>query len=414
LESKLVLQKLIKSNIDKIKAPEHGQQFYWDPELTGFGLRVTASGSKTYIVEKRINGKTVRRTIGKHGIFSPDEARKESRKALLSMVLGKDPRAITRSNALLRTTLDEVYANYKSKRDLKPRTLAIYDDAMKRGLSQWRDLPVTEINRQMVETLLLDISSKNSTKGVGRSMAGQCYRFLRALMKFAQEEYEIDDQPILKSDPTRNLSRNRPWTETTRRQGLLERHEISAWLNAVENLDNETISDYLMLTLLTGLRKNEALSLKWSDINLQGKYLKIDASTSKNSKEHVLPLSDYLYNMLKRRLEQTQLTSIYVFPGKKTNSHLKEPKRAVSKVIEVTGKKFMLHDLRRTFLTTAESLGLEGFTLKKLVNHSVGNDVTAGYIIADMERLRAPMQAVTDAILTHSKTWNVKHTTSQS
>ncbi len=51
----------------------------------------------------------------------------------------------------------------------------------------------------------------------------------------------------------------------------------------------------------------------------------------------------------------------------------------------------MLHDLRRTFITIAKALDIPAYTLKKLVNHSTGNDVTGGYIVSDMECLRAPM-----------------------
>jgi integrase len=69
------------------------------------------------------------------------------------------------------------------------------------------------------------------------------------------------------------------------------------------------------------------------------------------------------------------------------------------KVVEASGIKFMLHDLRRTFITIAESLDIPSYTLKKLLNHSTRNDVTGGYIVTDMERLREPMQRITDYIL---------------
>ena len=59
----------------------------------------------------------------------------------------------------------------------------------------------------------------------------------------------------------------------------------------------------------------------------------------------------------------------------------------------------MLHDLRRTFITIAESLDIPAYALKRLLNHKTANDVTAGYIITDVERLRRPMQQITDHIL---------------
>jgi integrase len=59
---------------------------------------------------------------------------------------------------------------------------------------------------------------------------------------------------------------------------------------------------------------------------------------------------------------------------------------------------FSLHDLRRTFITTAESLDIPAYALKRLLNHADG-DVTAGYIILDNERLRAPMQRIADYLV---------------
>ena len=59
-----------------------------------------------------------------------------------------------------------------------------------------------------------------------------------------------------------------------------------------------------------------------------------------------------------------------------------------------------MHDLRRTFITIGESLDISAYALKRMLNHKMTNDVTAGYIITDVERLRAPMQKITDYILT--------------
>lgn len=60
---------------------------------------------------------------------------------------------------------------------------------------------------------------------------------------------------------------------------------------------------------------------------------------------------------------------------------------------------FIIHDLRRTFLTVAERLSLSYVTLKKLANHSGTNDTTFGYVVVDVERLREPMQKITNELL---------------
>lgn len=75
----------------------------------------------------------------------------------------------------------------------------------------------------------------------------------------------------------------------------------------------------------------------------------------------------------------------------------------MAKVIASSGVSFTVHDLRRTFITVAESLDIPAYALKRLLNHKMMNDVTAGYIMLDIERLRAPMQMITDHLLMQMK-----------
>lgn len=60
---------------------------------------------------------------------------------------------------------------------------------------------------------------------------------------------------------------------------------------------------------------------------------------------------------------------------------------------------FSSHDLRRTFSTIADSLNIGFYATKRLLNHKMRHDVTAGYIVSDVERLRAPMEAISQTIL---------------
>ena len=74
-------------------------------------------------------------------------------------------------------------------------------------------------------------------------------------------------------------------------------------------------------------------------------------------------------------------------------------KKAVKNIRDHSGVYFTPHDLRRTFITIAESLDIRDYILRRLLNHRSGGDVTGGYIITDVERLRLPMQKITDKIL---------------
>ena len=85
-----------------------------------------------------------------------------------------------------------------------------------------------------------------------------------------------------------------------------------------------------------------------------------------------------------------------MFPGTGQGGFLTEPRKQMSKVIEQTNIKFTVHDLRRTFVTIAESLDISAYALKRLLNHKAKGDITTDYIIIDVERLRKPMQMIAD------------------
>ena len=183
---------------------------------------------------------------------------------------------------------------------------------------------------------------------------------------------------------------------------MIKQYELPRWYEAVMNIQTErssskadTIRDYLLLLLFTGLRRSEAAKLVWNNVDFQGKTITI--SDTKNNERHILPLSDFLYEMLSQR--QKAAGSKYVFPGHGAGGYIIEPRKVMAKVIEQSGISFTLHDLRRTFITIAESLDIPAYALKKLLNHKNKADVTAGYLVIDVERLRKPMQAITDHLL---------------
>ncbi|HEY9867810.1 MAG TPA: tyrosine-type recombinase/integrase [Candidatus Obscuribacterales bacterium] len=146
----------------------------------------------------------------------------------------------------------------------------------------------------------------------------------------------------------------------------------------------------VLLILFTGLRRTEAARLRWSNVDLKARTLLIPSEETKNHQRHPLPLSDYLLE----RLQARPRLSEYVFPVPGGAGYLVEPRRAMEQVRRTSGVQFTLHDLRRRFLPTADSLDIPHYALKRLANHRDSSDATAGYIVADVERLREPMQTI--------------------
>lgn len=395
--------KLTKTLVDSIPYPESGQVFYRDAELKGFGLRV-GTGSKVYIAEGKVDGKTVRVTIGRHGVFTAEQARLEARVILGQIAKGINPNDAAKAKRAKSASLEEVYQDYrKARKNLKPITLRDYDRIINTYLVDWKTKPLSQISKDMIERKHREIGERSPAQ------ANLTMRFVRALFNFAIGQYEDSEgNPIIPDNPIRRLSQTRSWYRVDRRHTVIKAHELPAWLKAVNNLTNdsvgrnrEMIRDYLLLTLFTGLRREEAASLQWKNIDLKAKSLTVP--DPKNRQPHVLPLTDFLLELLSRRKQEVGTSSRYVFPGDGVKGYLNEPRKQMQRVTDESGVAFTLHDLRRTFITIAESLDISAYALKRLANHKMGSDVTAGYIISDVERLREPMQRITEFLILKSK-----------
>lgn len=385
--------KLTKAFVDKALSPtEKDQIFYRDGELKGFALRITFSGTKSFVVEKNIGNKVRRITLGKYGALTVEQARKQAQKIIGEIATGIDPLAQRRASKMRAVTLEEVFEDYlKARKSLKPNTLYNYQRVLSGPFASWCKKPFLSITKDHVSTLHEKIGNER-----GQAFANLSMRVLRALFNFAAGQYEdAQGKSLITENPVKRLSQTRAWYRVERRQTYIKAHELKPWYESVGNLSNEILRDYLTFLLFTGLRRQEAATLKWEQVDFKSKTITI--IDTKNHMQHSLPMSDFLNDLLVRRHSDAQ--NEYVFPGNGAGGYLVEPKRQTARVIKETGIYFSCHCLRRSFITIAESLDIPAYALKRLLNHKMNNDITAGYIIADVERLRKPMQQITDYLL---------------
>jgi len=381
-----------KARVDKIPLTESGQSLYWDAKLPGFGLRV-GRVQKTYIVQKKIRSKTVRFSIGSHGQITPEQARKEAIRRLADMTRGKNPVDQKRQAIATSITLEEVFNAFMKTRgeNLTPKTAYLYESIMNTCFADWLKKEITGISKDMISRRHAKIGSER-----GKAHANGSMRVLRAVFNYAMGEYEDSrGESLIHENPVRRLSQTRAWFKISRRDDYIKANELRAFFDAVESLESDIVRDYLLVLLFTGLRRNEAAQLKWSDVDFSAKTIKI--TDTKNREPLNLPLSDYLYDLLRRRSET--VSGDYVFPGNGAAGHIIEPKRQFKKIREAVNHKITLHGLRRTFITIADSIDLPLYAIKRLVNHKMSGDVTAGYIVSDVERLREPARKIADFIL---------------
>ncbi|WP_394693240.1 tyrosine-type recombinase/integrase [Hyphobacterium sp.] len=379
--------KLTRRNIDRIELPLDGQLIYRDTELPGFGLRV-GKKSRSFFVERQIGRKTMRRTIGNFPIVTPELAREEALVVLRRLNAGDDPLEEKRKERTETITLDEAAeAFFEGRTQLKPFTVDTYRRSIDLHLSDWRNLPMREITRQMVME-----RHQRITRQVSGVSANNVMRHLRSIYNYTAAAHDG-----LGANPCQVLTQARAWAREQRRQSVIPAKHLPAWWRAVWMEDDQP-RDFMLVAIFTGMRSSEIKRLRWEDVDPVAETLTVPQT--KNGDPLVLPLSTQLARLFKDRRARVQ-RSPWVFPGKGPNKtgHIKEVKSIVRRVRNASGVHYSMHDLRRTFITIAEGLDIPAFALKRLLNHRIDTDVTGGYIVMDAERLREPAQRVADRIM---------------
>ena len=388
---------------DLPKAEKGKMDIYYDSKIIGLAVRVTGTGVKSFRVRKRIEGKYIPKTLGRFPDMTIDQARVEAIKALNQFSSGIDPNKEARDKKIKGITLIEVmndYAHHK-KNLIKDKTIRDYQIIFNSYLSEWKNNELVAINRSMVEKKHRTIGKKSIYR------ANATMRLLRALFNFAIGEYEDSNgNPIIQHNPVQKISHKKAWFREKVRTNIIEPNDLKDWFKAVNTLPlnkvntthkntSETVKDYLLILLFTGLRPGEAINLAWDNIDFKNNLLNIE--DTKNHEEHTLPLTNFIMDILKHRKNES-LGSV-VFPGYNPNKSLVNSNRQVKKVIENSGVQFLLHDLRRTFATYADSLYIQHSTIKRLMNHKETDVTSVHYIQPSIETLRKPMQQITDYML---------------
>ncbi len=294
-------------------------------------------------------------------------------------------------------TIGKAFDDFLSVRTLKARTVKDYQKFMDTVFKDWGRRTIKSITRDMVS-----LKHKELGDSVGHAQANQAFRFMRSLLNFCIAKYHgPEDQPLIAHNPVLILGQTGQWFRVQRRETIIRDPDLPKWYEALMAMKSEVVRDYLLTLLLSGLRRNEALSLEKSMVDLEER--SISLLDTKNNKPFLIPIPNYLFKVLKARIKING-TNKYIFPSRVKGRHITEPQSGIDGIIEASGVQFCSHDLRRLFITKAEALDLSPFVIKRLVNHSVGSnsDTTAGYMISDLERLRKPSQQIEDRILSLS------------
>lgn len=403
--------KLTKAYVDRVK-PGAKDEFHWDTELKGFGLRVTTGGKISFIVQGRVggSGKEVRLTIGAYGVFTPDEARDVAREHLRSMRLCIDPRDVRRQDDAAKITLAEVMEAYLARPGmLKDSTKVEMRRHVEQVFAAWQHRPIASITPADCRKRYDEMATKGLRgKGPAPTQAAIALVTLRTLVNWTMTEHvQLDGTPIIERNPVAILKKDlRPSPPRTRH---IDRRKIGEFWNllidgraSAMNADAVAGIDLVKFLLCTGARRNEGATLTWDRVNIDDDdpancwfYL----PDPKNRHPVTIPLSSQAVAVLKSRPRVKD--NPYVFASRSKAGHIMDTRAPLERYSKQIGMdRLSAHDLRRSFVTLGvKACRLDIAKLELLTNH-IPQSITMKHYLetSDLRDYHPEVQAIGDYI----------------
>ena len=375
-----------KEKIEALKSPAEGQRLeVQDTQVPGLSLRVTSNGTKTFCVFRRVKGgEPIRVTIGRFPDVSVEQARKQARNVIGQAAQGVNVAEIRRAGKIERTFAD-LFSEY-IERHAKQNKRTWREDEQR--YEQYLAKPLgkkklSAIDRKSISAIHNKISSDGHPAVANRVIALLGSVFNKAIF-----------WELIAVNPAKGVKKN----PEVSRERFIQADELPAFFKALADESNEAMRDYFLLSLLTGARRDNMLSMRWQDIALQRAEWRI--VRTKNGTPQTVTLSPEAVEILTRRAGKAEDKAIYVFPGSGKRGHLAEPKGAWQRVLARAGlSDLRVHDLRRTLGSWQAREGASMAIIGKSLNHKSMLS-TAVYARLDLDPVRDSVNRATASMFT--------------
>lgn len=323
----------------------------YDAKVRNLGIRVSPSGTKSWFVMPRVNGRPVRKTLGRYPALSLAEARIEAQSVLSKLAKGEIENE--QRSAMFGNVVEEWFekdqAGNRSVNDVK-------------NAFQNRILPNLK-NRQLDSIRKADISKildKAMSDGVG-TQANRLRAYLARFFAWCEERDYLDHNPA-QAVP-------KPFKEQSRDRSL-SFAELERVIKAAKGM-GYPFGHIFLLLILTGQRRDEVGQMRWDEIDFTTGRWTIPANRSKNRKQHIVDLPGLALKILRDIPQIDDCPFVFTSTGKTPVSGYSKAKARLDACAQLTDWK--LHDLRRTFATLAtEELGAPPVVVDKILNHQSG------------------------------------------
>jgi integrase len=422
--------KLTSGRIAALVCSDEGKPtFLWDTEVKGLGVKVSPGGSKQYVFESRLHGKTLRLTIGDVRTWPLDgpagksgTARSEARRLSALIDQGIDPRkqaaekqaedaaaaALAKRKTARVADAWDAYIEHQKDKMKRPhiergkkwgerhlldheRLAQAGGEKRKRGEGMTKSgplYPLLQLRMGEVSTNTLKDWMRDEAETRANN-ARQAFEMFRAFWRWcaSRDEYRaIIDTEAVESKELRDEVPSRK----SKRFDVMGREHLPAWFSAVHSLSNPVISAYLQILLLTGARREELAELRWQDVDFKWGNLWVKDKVMEEGRK--IPLTPYVSFLLSnlKRINETPPLPYRILNGKRiendrvddkpspwvffsraaADGRITEPRIPHNRALAVAGlPPLSIHGLRRTFKSLSEWVEMPVGIVAQIMGH---------------------------------------------
>jgi integrase len=306
-----------------LASPSTGKRAYhYDTKTPGLGVSVTDTGTKSFIVYRWIKGRGPERiTLGRYPGMTVEQARREAAKINGAIAAGQNPAEDLRARRG-EWTLGQLFKEYLEQyAKLHTKTWAETEANFRRYLTPFATKRISQLHAVEVQRWHAKLGRER-----GRYAANRAVELMRALINWGLKTKRIERSRLEGAEnPAKDIAAFKEKSRTR----FLQADELPRFFRAVTDEPNETIRDYVLLSLLTGARKRNVLAMRWEDIHLERAIWHIPET--KNGEALALPLTAEAVAILQVRLNHK--TNDYVLAGEGKTGYLQEPKKGWRRIL---------------------------------------------------------------------------------
>jgi len=372
-------QKLSDRIVQKLEAPEKGNAIVYDSTVPMFGVRVTAKGAKSFILNYRFKQKERRITIGRFPTWSVSKAREEAQRLKREVNLGIDPLA-ERQAASGRSQVHELASRYLTEHAASKTEASRIDE-----MAMLEKLALPALGKMAIEDVSFsDIARLH--RDISRETPIRANRVVALLSKMFNLSVHWGYRT---NNPCNGVKKN----PEEKRERYLTTDEMVRLNKALNEHPNQGMANIIRFLLLTGARRGEVLNATWDQIDLEHGVWTKPSSHTKQRKLHRVPLSSAAIVLLEQ-VKKLSGNAVFIFPGALPDQPVKNIKRFWQTICRAARlKDLRIHDLRHTYASLLVSAGHSLPVIGALLGHTQAQ-TTARYAHLYDDPLRAATNSI--------------------